>query len=258
VKISRSIALIAILLLLFSCLPKKPEIPGARVTADPFLLALEHQRQAVATLKAIASIGVVRGGKKRSFDTVGIVFDTQRRLRIEAFGPLGQSLVALVWDGKDMLVRLQDGGIKKPGRAGIEKMLGIGMDAKDLCAILSGTVTEIARPQDAQAFCTQDGTCVLEFQEGEAVRRVIVLAPVSSPLIRIAGQELYRSETLVYRVRYSQEETIGHGLLPRNVVVENPEKQVALTIEYTEADVNVPVPDDAFTLTDAVTGAGIR
>jgi hypothetical protein len=257
VKISRCIVLITFLLL-FSCLPKKPEIPGSRVPADPFLLALEQQQQAMTTLKAIASIGVVRGGKKRFFDTVGIVFDAQRRLRVEAFGPLGQSLVALVWDGKDVFVRLQDDHIKKPGQAGIERMLGVRIEARDLCAILSGTVTEIVRPQDAQAFCTQDGTCVLELREGEVVRRVNVLASSSTPSVRVAGQELYRSETLVYRVRYDQNETIRHGLLPRKVVIENPERQTALSIEYTEADVNVPVPDDAFTLADTVAGAEIR
>jgi hypothetical protein len=219
---------------------------------------LEQQRQAVTTLKAIASVRVVRGGSKRSFDTVGIVFDSRRRLRVEAFGPLGQSLVALVWDGKDVFVRLQDDRIKKPGQAGIERMLGVSIEAKDFCAILSGTVTEIARPQETQAFCTRDGDCVLEFQEGEMVRRVNVLARASGAEVRIAGQELYRSDTLVYRVRYDQDEISRHGLLPGKVVIENPERQIVLKVEYTEAEVNMPVPDDAFTLTDAIAGAGIR
>ena len=256
-KISRFIALIAFLLL-FSCLPKKPEIPGTEVPAGPLVSALEQQQKSFMTLKAIASVDVFRRGKKRSFDTVGIVFDARRRLRVEAYGPLGQSIVALVWDGKDVLLRLQDDGIKKPGQAGIERILGMSMDAKELCAILSGTITEIVRPQDARPFCTQDGSCVIEFHEDDLERRVRVLTTSSSPAIRVASQELYRAETLVYRVRYDQTETISQGALPRKLVIENPEKQATLTVEYTEADMNVPVSEDTFTLAENVAQAGVR
>lgn len=256
-KISRLIVLIA-LLLLFSCLPKKPEIPGTAVPAGPLVVALEQQRKSFTTLKALASVDVFRRGKKRSFDTVGIVFDARRRLRLEAYGPLGQSIVALVWDGQDVLLRLQGDGIKKPGQAGIERVLGMSMDAKEFCAILSGTITEIARPQDARAFCAPDGSCVVELYEDDLVRRVRTLFTSSSPVIRIASQELYRLETLVYRVRYDQTETISQGALPRKLVIENPEKQATLSVEYTEADMNVPVPEDAFTLAENAAEVGGR
>jgi hypothetical protein len=253
VKPSRFVALIAVVFL-FACLPKKPELPGAEVPAGHFIQALEQQRRAFTALKAIASVDVVRRGQKRSFDAVGIVLDAQRRLRVEAFSPLGQSLVALVWDGNDVLLRMQDDErIMRPGQAGIERLLGISVEAKDLCAILSGTITEIARPLDARVFCTQNKACVIEMpEEGDTVRRVRLLppSPSPSPAVRIDVQELYRSNTLVYRTRYERMQEVSRVLLPRTIVIENPSKGVIITIEYAEADVNVAVDDDMFTLSD--------
>lgn len=258
-KARRLIALTAVLLL-FSCLPKKPEIPGTEVPAGPLVQALERQRQSFTGLKAIASVEVVRRGKKRSFDTVGIVLDAQRRLRVEAFGPLGQSLIALVWDGNDVLLRMQDDDrIMRPGQAGIERLLGMSVAAKELCAILSGTITEVTRPLDARAFCTQNNACLIELPEGDTVRRIRVLPPSLSPApaVRIAVQELYRSNTLVYRIRYERMQEVSHVLLPRTIIMEHPGKGVTITIEYAEADVNVTVADDVFTLTDQGTeGSG--
>ena len=251
-KTRRFIALIAVLFL-FSCLPKKTEIPGTEVPAGPLIRALVQQRQAFTGLKAIAGVDVVRRGKKRSFDTVGIVLDARRRLRVEAFGPLGQSLIALVWDGNDVLLRMQDDDrIVRPGQAGIERLLGMSLEANDLCAILSGTVTEINRPLDARVFCTQSNACVIELPEEDTVRRIRVLPPSSgpAPAVRIAVQELYRSNTLVYRTRYERMQEVSHVLVPRTIVIESPEKGVTIKIEYAEADVNVAVADEVFTLSD--------
>ena len=251
-KTRRLIVLIAVLFL-FSCLPKKPEIPGTEVPAGPLVQALERQRRAFTGLKAIAGVEVVTRGKKRFFDTVGIVLDAQRRLRVEAFGPLGQSLVALVWDGKEVLLRMQDDDrVLRPGQAGIERLFGMSVEAKDLCAIFSGTITEITRPLDSRALCTQNNTCVIELSEGDTERRISVLPFTVSPApsVRIAVQELYRSNALVYRTRYERMQEVSHVLLPRSIVIENPEKGVTITIEYTEADVNVNVSDDTFTLSD--------
>jgi hypothetical protein len=253
VKPGRFIALIAVVFL-FACLPKKPELPGTEVPAGPLVQALEQQRRAFTALKAIAGVDVVTRGKKRSFDTVGIVLDAQRRLRVEAFSPLGQSLVALVWDGNDVLLRMQDDDkIMRPGQAGIERLLGVNVEAKDLCAILSGTITEITRPSDARVFCTQNKACVIELPEGgDTVRRVRLMPPSPSPAraVRIDVQELYRSNTLVYRTRYERMQEVSRVLLPRTIVIENPAKGVIITIEYAEADVNVTVDDDMFMLSD--------
>jgi hypothetical protein len=51
---------------------------------------------------------------------------------------------------------------------------------------------------------------------------------------------------------------VSHILVPRTVVIENPEKRVMITIEYSETDVNVPIGDDAFTLPDEGAGAEVR
>jgi hypothetical protein len=256
VKAHRLIALIVIPLL-FSCLPKKPEIPGTEVPAGPLVQALEEQRRSFTALKAIASVQIVRRGEKHFFDTVGIVIDAQRRLRVEAFGPLGQSLIALVWDGNDLLLRMQDDDrIMRPGQAGIERLLGMSVEAKDLCAILSGTITEITRPLDARVFCTQNNDCVIELPEGDTVRRVRVLPPSAgpAPAVRIAVQELYRSDTVVYRATYERMQEVSHVLLPRTIVLENPGKGVTITIEYADTDVILTAADDAFTLSDQGTG----
>jgi hypothetical protein len=252
VKARRLIVLIAVLFL-FSCLPKKTEISGTEVPAGPLVQALEQQRRSLTGLKAIASVDVVRRGKKRSFDTVGIALDARCRLRVEAYGPLGQSLIALVWDGSDVLLRMQDDDrVMRPGQAGIEKLLGMSVEAKDLCAIFSGTVTVIARPSDARVYCTQNKACVMELPEGDTVRRIRVLPPSSDPepSVRIADQELYRSDKLVYRAKYERMQEVSHVLVPRTIVLECPEKSVSITIEYADVDVNVAVADDAFTLSE--------
>lgn len=248
---SRLIVLILIVVpFLFSCLPKKPEMSGAEVPSGPLVHALEQQRQSFTGLKATARIEVLRRGRKRSFDNVGIVLDAQRRLRIEVFGPLGQSVITLVWDGKEVMLRLPDDRVMSPGQAGIENVLGIGMEAEELCALLSGTITEIVQPSNARAYCTGDATCVIEFLEADVTRRVQVLTSSSgpAPAIRVVAQERYRSDALVYRARYAGTEETSRFLFPGTVVIENPEKKAMLTIEYAEVDVNVPVADDAFTL----------
>jgi hypothetical protein len=245
--------LLMVVPLLFSCLPKKPEIPGTEVPAGPIAQALEQQRRSFTALKAVASIEVVRQGKRRMFETVGIVLDAQRRFRVEAVGPLGLPIIALVWDGKEIVLRLPDDRIMKPGQAGIERILGLGVDGRELCAVLSGTVTEIDMPSAARAYCSQDGVCIIELPAGDFVRRVHVLFSAGpTPAVLITAQELYRSDRLIYRARYERAEGMAAGPLPGTIVIENPEKKVTLTVEYAEADVNVPVADDAFTLDQEV------
>jgi hypothetical protein len=251
VKACRLIALI-VALFLFSCLPKKAEFRGTEVPAGPLVQALEQQRQSFTGLRALATVAVVGRGEKRFFDSVGIVLDARRRFRVEVFGPLGQSLIVLAGDGNDMSLRMQENDrVIRPGRAGIEKLLGMSIEAKDLFAILSGTVAEITRPLDSRAFCTQNSACVVELPGTDSVQRISVLPPSSGPApIRIVVHEFYRSDTLVYRARYERIQEVSQVLLPRTIVIDNPGKGVKITIEYTEADVNMNVNDNAFTLTD--------
>ncbi|HEY6011619.1 MAG TPA: hypothetical protein VIX18_09120 [Nitrospirota bacterium] len=246
-KISRIMLLLAVPLL-FSCLPKKPVLLGTEVPAGPLVEALEQQRRSLTSLKAVASLEIVRRGRRRAFDSVGVVFDDRRRLRLEAVGPLGMPIITLVWDDKEITVRLPDGEIKKPGQAGLERILGLGVEAQELCAVLSGTAAGPAL-KDARAFCAKDGVCVVEVTAGDLVRHFSVSFPgPSSPAGRLIAQELFQGDHLLYRARYEREYGNGRGPLPRTVIIENPEKQVVLTLEYAEADINVPVAEEAFTL----------
>jgi len=229
------------------------------VPAGPLLQMLEKQQQSFSGLKAIASLEVKRGGRKRAFDTVGIVLDAQRRLRVEAFGPLGQSIATLVWNGREFLLRLpDDDGIRKPGPVGIEKLFGITMDGTELSAAITGVIPALDPSSTVRAFCAQDTMCMVEISHGDDMRRVRVLPAPADPTQkgRVLAQELYRSGTLLYQARYHWEKN-DHAdfMLPKSVTVENPSNNSSLTIEYAETDMNVPVDQELFTLSGKEAGS---
>ncbi|HXY53324.1 MAG TPA: hypothetical protein VEM40_01485 [Nitrospirota bacterium] len=248
-KISRPIAL-AIIPLLFACYPKKPEIHLNEVPSAPLVQMLEQRQQSFSGLKAIVSIETVRSGRKRAYDTVGIIIDGQRRLHMEAYGPLGQSLVTLVWNGTDMAVRLDDGRVVRPGQAGLERILGVAIDARELCAVLSGNIPALAPSTTTRAFREPDGSFLTETTDRDMRRLVHVLLPKagSGQGIRIIDSELYRSDKLIYRVRYEEMEQISGYLIPKSLHMENPEKKISMEVVYNETDVNVPLKEDSFRL----------
>jgi Domain of unknown function (DUF4292) len=252
VKIPRIIPVV-IIPFLFACLPKKPEIPLTEIPSGPLFQMLEQRRQSFTGLKAVASVETVRSGRKRSYDTVGIMVDGQRRFRVEAYSPLGQSLMMLVWDGTDVALRLEDGRVVRPGPAGLEKIIGVAMDAGELCSVLSGNIPADVQPVETRAFRKPDGSSLIELSRGDTLRHVHVLLSGSGPeqSFRIKAIELYRSGKLVYRALYEQMEQISQYLIPKTVRIENPERKISLTIVYDETDVNVPLNDDAFKLPDA-------
>jgi hypothetical protein len=217
---------------------------------------LEQRRQSFSGLKALASVEIVKSGRKRVYDTVGIILDGQRRFRIEAFGPLGQSLVTLLWDGTEVVLRLNDGRVVRPGQAGLERIFGVAIDAGELCAVLSDNIPAIAPSTAARAFRELDGSALIDLTDGDTRRRVHIFFPEagSGQGVRITDCELYRSGKLVYRARYEEMEQISQYLIPKTLRIENPEKKVSLTVVYNEADLNVPLSDDAFTLPDEESG----
>jgi outer membrane lipoprotein-sorting protein len=252
VKISRLIAPVTILLL-FSCFPKKPEIPLTTVPAGPLLNALERHRQSFASLKAVARLEVSKRGRKRALDTVGIVIDGDKRLRMEAYGPLGQSLMAFVWDGRDVLLRLPGKEkVTRSGPAGLEKLFGKGLEPSELCSVLSGNIPDIVLPSSALLLCGVENDCTLELRRGDLIRRVVLYysSAGSRQEPRIRSQELYRAGKLVYDVRYEKSQEIAHYRLPLSIVIENPDNKLQLTVQYTEAEVNTPISDESFILTD--------
>jgi len=252
VKIHRIIPAV-IIPLLFACLPKEPEIPLTEVPSGPLFQMLEQRRQSFSGLKTVANVEAVRSGRKRSYDTVGIMVEGQRRFRVEAYGPLGQSLMTLVWDGTDVALRLEDGRVVRPGPAGLEKIIGVAMDAAELCSVLSANIPAAVQPVETRAFRKPDGSYLIELSSGDTLRRVHALLLESGPeqSLRITAIELYRSRKLVYRALYEQMEQISQYLIPKTMRIENPERKMSLTIVYDETDVNVPLNDDAFKLPDA-------
>lgn len=240
--------------LLFACLPKQPEIPLTEVPPAPLLAALEQRRKSFSSMKAVAGVEAVRQGRKRSFESVGIVLAGQDRLRIEAYDPLGQSLFALVWDGHEVLYRLpgQD-RVMKPGMAGLEGIFGVALDVQDLSAALAGNLPEIPSTAHVTASCGRSGICELTMRQGDLVRRVQALylaAGGAEPQLTPLVHELFRGKRLVYRARFEQREDVGHYLMPMMIVIENPDKNFSLTIRYAEVDVNVPVAQELFSLPD--------
>lgn len=256
-KTFRPVAFVLISLL-FACLPKPPEIPLTEAPAGPLVQALEQRRQSFAGLKAVAGLEAVRKGRKRAFDNVGIVLASQDRLRIEAYGPLGQSLLALVWDGREVLLRLpgQD-RVVRPGAAGLERLFGAGLEVQELCSALAGNIPPVPESAAVSAACGRGGFCELTISQGELVRRVQVVnhPSGSGPMLVPVISELHRGGKLVYRARFEQVAEISHYLMPRAVIIENPDRNFSLTIEYAEIDVNVPVDETLFSLPDEEPGA---
>src|SRR6185369_12193489 len=108
-------------------------------------------------------------------ETVGIVVDGERRLRIEAYGPLGQSLAAVVWDGREILMRRPgEDRVVRPGPKGLERLLGEGLEASEFCAVLSGNIPGTGAAAAARLLCGKDGMCVLELQTDDVMREVRV------------------------------------------------------------------------------------
>jgi len=255
-----SIITLALVPLLFACFPQIPEIHLNEVPAGPLLRALDQRRQAFAGLTGMAVVRVERKGRKRTFDNVGIALSAQSGLRMEAFGPLGQSLITLVWDGQEIQLRLpgQD-SILTPGQAGLEKLLGVGLEPTELAAALSGNVPEFDQSAVIKAFCAQGGDCVVEVRQADMLRRITMAFPASPEErggnIIIIESALYRSGKLIFAARFEQGEEVSKYVMPKNIVFRDPDKKASFTVSYSEVEVNGAIPDKAFSLINAE-GAG--
>ncbi len=231
---------------LFSCAPPKPEIPRNEVPAAPLVRALELRSRSFTGLKAVARVETERKGRKRVYESVAFLQKGMNRLRIEGFGPLGESIFALVWDGKDMLVRLPgDAEPMRTGQWGFERLVGFPLAPEELSALLSGNAPQAPADAEARAFCTGDGRCEVELRHQESRWRVFV-AP-SEPF-RIESCERYHRGTLAYSARFDAAETVDGYLFPKRVTVKNADNKVSLTIDYQDVEVNVPVEDSLFVL----------
>ncbi len=256
-KVSR-LFVFASLSFLFACSPLKLETFTIPVPAGPLIHELEQHRQSFSSLKGMAHVEIKKRGQKRTFDFAAIVVDDQRRFRIEAYGPLGQSLMAVVWNGKDVLALLPDKDkVVRTEPAGLQNLLGQGLEPSELCAVLSGNIPTFDPAIAAVQHCSPEGSCILELRDNsnnDVVRRIKVANVGSDPTdqnLRILSYELYRSNKLLFRTRFGRIEKIVQYLLPMQIEIENPEKNLVLTVVYSDVELNSPVNDEVFILTDA-------
>jgi hypothetical protein len=244
----RTLLSIALLPLLFSCAPPKPEIPMTDVPAAPLLKELDLRRVSFTGLKAAARVETERKGRKRAYESVAFLAKGQEKLRVEGFGPMGEPVFAMFWDGKDILLRMPgEAKIVRTGPWAFERLIGFPIAMSDLAAVLSGNVPPVPEQGDARARCTAEGRCTIEFRRSDVRWKVRV---VPAEPFRIESCEQIRSGKPVFEARFESPESIGGYLFPKRIVVENADRSVSLTIEYQEVEVNVPVDDSAFILAD--------
>ncbi len=246
-------ALLAAALFLPACFPKKPEITLPEVPAETMVRALKFRRQSFTALSALASVQVVRKGRRRAFDTVGILLKSQEKFRIEAFGPLGRPILALAWNGKELQLKMAgDDRIHLPGPSVIEKLLGLRLELSVLSALLSGNIPAEADASKARAFCGQDSGCVVELNRGTDLSRVwgVFTPREASGRFIITAYEEYHGEKLLYRAQYSPMENIGGYPFPMNVLIESPGRKVKFAVEYSDVELNQPLDNGRFTLSE--------
>ncbi len=235
--------------LLLSCAAIQPGIPMNEVPAAPFLQALDRRVRSFFTLKTTASLQIARKERRRVFDNAGILVQGRDRFRIEAYGPLGETVMTLLWAGQDVLLDLEGTvRVMPPKNSGLDRILGSEVDPADLADILAGNVPGMSRTTRAKLLCpVHGGACVLELNTKELVIRVHPEADWESKGMVIRSCEILRKGSLVYQVRYESVADIAGYLLPKKITVENPDKQVVLTFQYFDAEVNAPLDAQDFT-----------
>ena len=244
----KNLVLVAIALfpLLHSCAPLRPEIPMTDVPAAPLVRELADRRASFTGLKALARVETVRNGRKRAYESVSIMVKGQDKLRVEGYGPMGDPLFTLLWDGKDMeLRRPGDADLIRPGRWAFERLIGFPLEPSELAAVLSGNAPPDGEREAAQARCSAEGWCVVEFRKDDARWKMRV---VPADRFRIESWERYQDGALAYETRFEAQEVVGEYLFPKRVIVENRDRHAALTVEYEDVEINVPVDEDAFTI----------
>jgi len=244
---------IALLPLLFSCASSRPEIPMTEVPAAPLVQELDRRRAAFTGLKAAAIVQTERKGRKRVYESVAFLQQGQAKFRIEGYGPLGEPLFNAIWEGKDLMLRMPgDAEFVRTGPWAFERLIGFALAPSELAAVLSGNVPPVRSGEEARARCSEDNRCVVEFLSNDDARWRVYIVPAAP--FRIESGERYRGGDLLYTARFDAQESIGGYLFPKRIKVENAGRNGALTIEYQDMEVNVPVEDSAFFLNGA--GAG--
>jgi len=246
----RRIITVAVLFLLVACAPPKAEIPLNEIPAGPLLQALDEHRQSFRSLKGLASIEIKKWGMTRTIENAGIIIDRQNRLRLDAYGPLGNVLMAMIWDGgKPSFFSPEDETLKKQGTAALDQLFGDGLDMRELCALLSGTVPASFQTGTAIQWCGHNNECLLQIQGKDTVRKITVIYPASHEAKEpgIISEEFYRNGGPLYKARFHHRKTVS-PFIPMIIKIERPSQNVSITISYQEVDVNIPINKEDFLL----------
>ena len=244
--------------LLSACFAAPPEIPLHEVPAEPVVTALQQRRRSFTGMKAVARVETGRKGRKRVYESVAILQRRFDKLRVEGYGPMGESIFALVWDGTDVLVR--KAGEPEPvkvGQFGLERIIGVSLSPADLCSILSGNVPGIPDGFGSSVRCAQAGWCLVDLRHDDQRWRVkIEPTGGAGGDLRIDAIELYRGERVVFRSAFTYLKEGVHQMLPNptRIHIDNPDRDMTITVVYEDVDMNVPVEDSAFVLSGE--GAG--
>lgn len=237
------IALVIFILLPAACRPGRPGISLPEVPAHDLVSALEKRERAFSTLSAVASVQGERKGRRRSFETTGILLDDGKRLKIEAYGPMGDPLVTILWTDQAPVVRVAGQVNAVNMGIGMERVLGIDIDKEELSAILSGNIPSKAFSSRSRAFCGP-AECIVEFFGKDDVRHMHLIASTLLPAV----YDVYNGSSLVLRARFENYETVSGYPMPMRVIIESPSKKALLTIDYADVAINSALADDAFTM----------
>ncbi len=246
-KLLRLILLLGVPLLV-SCAARLPEIPMREVPAGPLVQALERRAHSFSSLKSVATLELARKDRRRFFENAGVLVKGRDRFLIEAYGPLGQTAAAVLWDGRDVILDMEGTRRVLPGGAGLERLLGSQVDPADLADVLAGNIPGMARATSAKLRCAETGACLLELDAGDQLVRVRPAGGGDPARPWVRSCDVFRRGSLVYQVRYEAERDLGGYILPTRIIVENTDKQASLTIEYIDPEVNVPVDERDFEL----------
>lgn len=240
-------AFFAVILLTTACRHRAPEIISApEVPSAPLVRALEAQRRNLVSVKAVARVETERRGRRRSYDSVTVVMDGNGRLRIDVYGPLGESLFALLWDGQAVLLRPPgEPEFVDLGQAGLERALGVSLSPAELCAALGGNIIAPRTDDAARAGCESNGRCQVLFPDDRGARRVYALRPAAgtADMAVAEGEDRYEGGRLVYRGKFEERTIISGYSFPLLVSLENPDRALRLVVRYEDVEVNVPVAD---------------
>jgi hypothetical protein len=210
-------------------------------------------------MKAVARVEMERKGKKRAYESVAIIQQRFDKLRVEGYGPMGESLFSLVWDGKD--VRARKAGESEPmtvGQFGLERIIGVPLSPTDLCSILSGNIPGIPDNALATAGCAQAGWCIADFRHDDQRWRVTIEPKGgANGDLRIDAIELYVGKRLVFRSAFAYlKEGVNQAFPdPTWILINSPDRNMSVTVVYEDVERNVAVEDGAFVL--GIEGAGI-